>query len=517
MKKILYELSFISLLCFLSASCAKEELNNNEPVDSFSNNYAYLSDFAKILSKAVTNEPELRSFIKTNALSMYDRDYDVFYPYVKDRAVGNGQSFRDILLKYDSESRLSRIEEEEPLLNILVPDWSWVDDGCFSIKTWAPSKKEIIVACPTNGTKVPLWNNGRYVGLIKGNEFLSEPVLIVKRNERMVFSKTKAGDSAYCFLDPVFDGSITTDTKGRWYEHTYEFETRQPDNYVLYYDFPDKVKQAYYESQNAYSMPQRDHIYYGMTSSNDHGQVDSHYKERLFKFRFHTGYVSALSDDTTPGNNDEDWFYAGNPGACFSEEQLTSLCWTTGAPELAFHIITGTEDLPKIVAVPTSSAFSVSKVHFQWYQNFFGAVTYRKYWVNPDELVPKWIMADWDLFTWNLKDLPKKYKVTVEEIDTGTQTTQTDSSTYRFATNISTTIESNAVINTKIGFGYGITEETTRQSSVSYTSYSNNDNLGSAWVEYTDPIITNIPNPVCGIYCYTTGIVDFMIIPSQTY
>lgn len=512
-RKVVILLSLASVLTLFS--CAREN-NVTDPETSQPGQETALRDFAEILSSAVYSEPALRDFIKSEALKEFDKDHDVFYPFVKDEIVSDGQTFSQILKKYDTKNLLQEIEAGEPLLNILVPDWSWIDEGCFSVYNWDTGKEEVAVTYHGLGSNLTLFGNGNIIATMKGNEFPSLPVLIVKRNERMVCHPVKGAGLEYDFFDPAFDGNSHV-TKGTWYEHTYEFSTTQPDDYVLNSYFPEKVKLAYFESVSAPAMAQRDYIYYGMNGSVDQGQVDFHYKERLYKFRFHSGYVSALSDDTTPGNNDIAWSTAASPGTALSDEDMKRFCWTSGAPELVFHIISGSEEITKTKSVAASDAFMTKKVHFQWYQNLFGTVTYRKYWVNPEDLVPKWIMADWDLFTWDLKDYPKKYKVSVEEIDTGTQTTIVDTNTYRYATNITTTYEGGSQQNTKIGYGYGVTNETTHQHSVTYSSVSNSDNLGSAWVEYTDPIITNYPNPVAKIYCYSTGLVDFMIIPSQTY
>lgn len=45
------------------------------------------SKFARILSKAVSGSVEVRRFLKDEALKQFDNDYDVFYPYVKNKVV----------------------------------------------------------------------------------------------------------------------------------------------------------------------------------------------------------------------------------------------------------------------------------------------------------------------------------------------------------------------------------------------------------------------------------------------
>ena len=65
-------------------------------------------EFAVILSKAVYENEALREFLKSEALTQFDKDYDVFYPWTKNELVTDGQSFRDILLRYDEKHILKK-------------------------------------------------------------------------------------------------------------------------------------------------------------------------------------------------------------------------------------------------------------------------------------------------------------------------------------------------------------------------------------------------------------------------
>lgn len=128
------------------SGCQKDHSN---PVEPGHENAALSADsarteFSKILSKAVYNEPDLRNFIKVKALEQFDNDYDVFYPFVKDEIVSEGQTFRTILEKYcDDPNTLNKIEEELPLLNILLPDLTAFFE--FSADKWNSEEKEIAV------------------------------------------------------------------------------------------------------------------------------------------------------------------------------------------------------------------------------------------------------------------------------------------------------------------------------------------------------------------------------------
>ena len=206
---------FIALFC----GCTKDN-EQKEVVTNTSPEENMLKDFAEILSAAVYNEPDLRAFIKKEANKEFDNDFDVFYPYVKDEKVSSNRTFRDILQQYDSQKKLDVIEECEPLLNIYVPDWSWIDEECFSVCNWDTSLPEVLVTYSCPGSEIPLLSNGELIGTLQGNEFTSEPVLVVKRNERLVFHPTKSGPLVYKFISPFYDhnNSLSLETKGEWHD-----------------------------------------------------------------------------------------------------------------------------------------------------------------------------------------------------------------------------------------------------------------------------------------------------------
>ncbi len=129
----------------MAASCEAEQMDSSV----LSNDAPKLSEtdaseeFAKILSKAIYEEKDLRNFIKEESLKEFDKDYDVFYPWVQNHIVNGTETFREVLSKYDEAGMLSDIEEELPLLTILVPDWSWVTD--FSACSWDTESQDISV------------------------------------------------------------------------------------------------------------------------------------------------------------------------------------------------------------------------------------------------------------------------------------------------------------------------------------------------------------------------------------
>ena len=118
--KTTFKLICFALVAMGIMGCAKSELNELKSSET-TTMYAESAKRAKILSKAVSNEPSLRSFIKAEALKQFDKDYDVFYPFVKDQVIDGQLTFREILVGYDEDGMLTSIEKSLPLLNILVP------------------------------------------------------------------------------------------------------------------------------------------------------------------------------------------------------------------------------------------------------------------------------------------------------------------------------------------------------------------------------------------------------------
>lgn len=517
MKNFTYIILIIIVALF--SSCAKESIESGggNDVPIVNEDSGYLSSFAQILSAAVYNEPELRDYIKVEALAEFDMDHDVFYPFVKDEVVSTGKTFRDILKKYDTEGVLEAIEAHEPLLNILVPDWSWVDEGCFSVKTWDTSIREIAVTYDCPGAEIPLYGKGQLLGSMKSGEFTSMPVLVVKRNERMVYNPTKSGPVQYDFYDPVYDGSRKVETKGAWHEQVFDFGVSSPSDAVHPMSLPEKVRAAYNQSRQNYYMKQRDHIYYNMTAVRDTGAFDFHFSEVLYRFRFVNANISGLSDDEQSDSMSLN-IIEYNYGKDMPEDKLKQYGWLEGNFEIVYTVKAGDCQLRNpLPSFRIEDAFTVNKVHFLSYQNIFGTVTFRKYWVEQADLIPRWITINIDLFSWDLSCKPYSYIVEFEEKDSETTTTTSISETYSYASNINASGEGSAN-NVKIGFGAGSSSQISRTISVAITQRETNDFLGNAYVSFSDAIILNMSGtqPIAQLKSYNTGSVLFQVVPRNT-
>lgn len=157
MKKYLFFL--FAVFCAFICGCSKESINASQNAQNTIQQSELEAEFAVILSKALYQEEGLRRFVKNQALKEFDKDYDVFYPLLKDEIVENNESFHMILSRYDDKDILSDIEANCPLINILVPDWSWID--AFSIHTWDTDIQDISVILGTADSKHYVYTNGK--------------------------------------------------------------------------------------------------------------------------------------------------------------------------------------------------------------------------------------------------------------------------------------------------------------------------------------------------------------------
>ena len=164
--KLALVFGIICLMCAAIVSCEKDATSEQQKIASVPaiSKEDAMTKFSMILSKAVYEKKDLRYFLKDEAMKEFDRDYDVFYPFVKDRLVDGENTFRDIIKMYDSNNELEAIETALPLLNILIPDWSFIDG--FSIQSWNPESQDLSVGYRQFSDSSYIYQNGKTVGSI---------------------------------------------------------------------------------------------------------------------------------------------------------------------------------------------------------------------------------------------------------------------------------------------------------------------------------------------------------------
>lgn len=503
----------------LAASCNTAEPEQRDLISltesSLSQNEA-MSQFASILSKAAADNEDLRAFIHNQALEMFDNDYDVFYPFVKDMTVSGGKTFAQILSEYcTDDAQLQAIEAAVPKLTILVPDWAWLD--AFSVNKWDTTDPEVLVGYAESGETRTLYKDGEANTLEEG-EFPLSPTLIIKSNERMIASGvTRSGERTFAFKYPEFDkrnNPKELQTRGRkWYDDDIEFPVSDSiGNFVPIEDIDPLVIGAYNEFKDG-SIPnacQRDYIYYGMSKSNrDSGVLNTGIRERLYRFRLDAGSFGSLSDDVKDPKLHADTTVKGK-GNQLSKETLRILTWSGGAFDIKFDFYVACPDNNETTITPfksfiyscrASDLFDFAKVHRRYKHQTLTAQGVYKYYFDEENIKSKWFYPS------NVQTLPKVWDIAKEssslhivvtEVDDSTTLEYKDTWKYKKSNNFNWSINPGIVIGKdstktsfKFDFGIGGNNGNTsdHEVTVSIRRTEKSDDLGSESLEFEKRII----------------------------
>lgn len=476
---------------------------------------AALEEFAAVLSKVVTGSEEVRAFFKDEALKQFDRDFDVFYPYVKDHKFSSGETLREMLVANETyEGQIETIERAVPKLTVLIPDFSWLDADFFSVKNWDTTIDRLCVGFDDDATAHRLYFDGEYLGALPASNIPSFPVMIVKSNERMKVSiSTKGGENSYSFADPAFDG--TMDTKGWFtggYDEVWQNDASDADTYAVTGNSitanelngvsPISI-QAYNEfSVGSTAGVQRDYIYYGMTKAKPkNGKLNVFVRDLLYRFRISVDGIMRMADDNGNGN--------GNGNG-------------KGDPTYSTYLFTGTNDRPSCVdAIKRMWGSGKFEIHIQFFQSYPGngasSVGSMVFSVSMDDLLYVKSMkhtwnwdwfSDWSTFTiteaelepkwyypgdkansiqmittsWDLSAVSDNLYIRVEEFDPAQTVTITKGRDFKRALSMS-------LNNEKIGLGITNSMEESYSDSYSVTTTHGSDELGDFPMYYVDNYI----------------------------
>ena len=135
----------LCLSAFIATSCTKKEINSRH--EGFKHNKQIdknlLNDFVNILSRAIHNDPALRSFLKAEALKELDNDFNVIYHFSKNEIIEQNYTLEDKLKKFENyEGQLDYIVTRVPKITILIPKLP----NYFSAQTWNAERDIPMVA-----------------------------------------------------------------------------------------------------------------------------------------------------------------------------------------------------------------------------------------------------------------------------------------------------------------------------------------------------------------------------------
>lgn len=523
-KGLLLLYTAISVILF---GCSKNEITTTERDISEKNLSAVeaYDEFAVILSKAANNDAALRTFLKKEALKQFDKDYDVFYPWLKDCIVDGSNSFEQILKKYDKNNLLNSITETIPKLTILIPDWEWLD--AFSVLNWDTNDPDIAVGIASENATIKVYEKGEYVGVIEQNQIPSFPILLIKENERMkvVEAPTRSSIGLYDFADEEFNNSNSVTTRISWQDYYSDriYTLPEQNSNVTTGELDPAVLKAFEEFGNEGYFYQRDYIYYGMTKQIDTGKFNPKYKEYLYKIKFSNALNDGLyesGDGSFPKEYD-------NKGSEKSIEELRDLDFRIdGNLDLRFNIIIGTQsgslsNYTFAKSINMKDLFDYDRVHINMRHKTW-IVRRKKYVYNIDKqcLKPKWYTINEPLpiplgDCWNLASKSSSIKINVQEWDSGNETETRLTHTFTVAQNANseTTVSGDK---STIKNGYGINASSQIQNEIKVKSTDQTDDFADAIISFEDSIIKNMNED--GTYrmtVYSTGILDMMIFPRR--
>lgn len=484
--------------------------------------------FAQILSKAVYNDTEVREFLKSEAIKQFDNDYDVFYPFIKDKIVTEDKTFRDILLTYcEDEKTLLEIEETLPLLNILVPDLTYVGD--FNAENWDTSDNEVAVSFVEGNNESVLFADGESLDILKPGEIPGFPVLVVKNNERLkMTAATKAAGASNCsyeFISDAYNGQLRPQTKS---EADINLNPEVEDDFMPASSIDASIIQAYEESKSNPAALDRDFIYYGLCKAHPkNGVLNTNIRECLYKFKIDFNKYSIIADQ----NGDPHLQEVVNKKSELTNAEVLRHIWTNGNFEMCFDAFIGFGKQGTVqphtfqLSITPHELFNIDKIHVNYRHSTKFRHSKYTYSVNPKNLRSKWVLAkrasmDNNIFTvpWDLANNSLNVILVMYEKDVSETITRTETASMEFASssNFSTTNTSGSRLDKS---DVGISSKITSTSTITISQTKDSDALGRLMINFCDPIIIGekTKNGVKGyrIFTVNNGAVEVMLLPQK--
>ncbi len=204
LKQVFSIITLMAAMVIIYSACRKVEPNNENPQISEKLATLTITDNLSVLKKSAIidkiarqlavnlKQKDMRSFIKSEALKMFDGDYDILYRDIKDVSV-SGKSFKAHLVNNNLNSVLSLAETEElantmPLLNISVP----VNIDKWDTESYSP----LVAVVPADyddktAKKVKAYDGDGNVHWLDATTSPDVPVIAVGTNERSKISKNQ--------------------------------------------------------------------------------------------------------------------------------------------------------------------------------------------------------------------------------------------------------------------------------------------------------------------------------------
>jgi hypothetical protein len=476
-------------LGFSLQSCQKEELAQVAPEITISGSAVETNNlqtaFAKILSSAIKADPELRTFLKEEAIKEFNGDNDILYQMVKDKSINGGETFHARLAHYAEAAQLAEIEQKSPLLTIFIPT---LPSG-FTAATWnARADAPMVAVCLRGSNSVPYYDGEGNEHIVPDRAIPGFPVIVIKQNERVTTKQVQAGGESlqfyqndkfsFSFIDANFDfiHSNVIATRLKQEKNRQSAEKDGANRWAGPFSLDTKVTDAYQLNGTDPTIQwQRDYVYYGITANNSRGPLDRNFREVMRTIRFSTDALFKMSDQREGNLKDPSLNHAPLIGN-------SPNWWTDGRFEIQVSVLINANNgigptFNPVIPIDPRSLFDIT--YYQSGYNYFIS-----------EIIPKDFFILLPILPWDLKVYGDTWKFSIVERDnTGTDklTVQNSASTavnFNFEPTIAEFV--------KIGAKFGVTSNTSTNVSHEVTINLGDDDLSNAILSFDRPIITGV-------------------------
>lgn len=199
-----FRIFFVLCILFSAVSCNKphdflpesdsdraSSLRVGTEVDKlYDSNSNLKREFGKALVKSMKESRAPRELIRTKALEMFNKDYDVLYGMIADEKLENNVTVNELMLKNMADKKtMTDLKKISPTLTILVPE---LPENSFNAEKWDTSTEIPRVAIRlTTSNDVPVIDLDGSERVIEWKYTPAFPVLVIKDNERVVAERDK--------------------------------------------------------------------------------------------------------------------------------------------------------------------------------------------------------------------------------------------------------------------------------------------------------------------------------------
>lgn len=238
----------------------------------------------------------------------------------------------------------------------------------------------------------------------------------------------------------------------------------------------------------------RDYVYFGMTNSNLEGRLNTRINECIHKIKFRGMYLqhNAIRESGDFVDKGQILEYKEND-LWQTAQSLRNTFYSDGNIELRFHIAIGNKSgvatqISKMVHASFADVFAISKSDLDYRHKTWFCQDWFVYTVDYAYFYPRWFTVNLRIPNWDISSQSAVVMIEVEEHD--------DGDLENYESNVQSTYMNN--------FKFDASSDVS-------------DDLGSAYLNYMDPIIIGeeTRNGVAGynVKTFSTGVVDMMILP----